>query len=70
MNKKVLMLLQSEFPPDIRLEKEIKALSDANISVSLLCNQYEKNTKGEFIYCDIFRLGAIFRNKKTVTELS
>jgi hypothetical protein len=37
-NKKILMLLQSDFPPDIRVEKEIKALSQAGYRISILSN--------------------------------
>ncbi|MBN2357004.1 glycosyltransferase family 4 protein [candidate division KSB1 bacterium] len=36
--KNILMVLQSDYPPDIRLTKEINALSKAGYSVYLLCN--------------------------------
>lgn len=62
--KKILMLLQSEFPPDIRLEKEIKALSDNGYQVTLFCNQYDKNKSEDFEYCKIVRLRALTNNKR------
>ena len=62
--KKILMLLQSEFPPDIRLEKEIRSLNEAGYKVSLLCNQYEKDLSPQFVYCKIIRIKAFFQNKK------
>lgn len=37
-SKKILMLLQSDFPPDIRLSKEIKTLAKNNHKIYLLCN--------------------------------
>ena len=55
MNK-ILMLLQSEFPPDIRLEKEIKSLNKEGHEVLLFCNQYRKNKQDDFEYCSIVRL--------------
>jgi glycosyltransferase involved in cell wall biosynthesis len=36
--KNILMILQSDYPPDIRLTKEIKALTNAGYIVHLLCN--------------------------------
>jgi len=36
-NKKILMLLESSFPPDIRVEKEAKALLEAGFNLSLVC---------------------------------
>jgi len=38
--KSVLMVLQSEFPPDIRIEKEAKTLIQHGYDVHLLCNSY------------------------------
>jgi len=61
MNK-ILMLLQSDFPPDIRLEKEIKSLSIAGFSVHVVCNQYEKNLYLEYEYCTIDRIKAPFKS--------
>ena len=52
------MILQSEFPPDIRLEKEIKSLSLAGFSVRVVCNQYEKDLNPEYEYCTIDRIKA------------
>ncbi|MDZ7370050.1 MAG: glycosyltransferase family 4 protein [candidate division KSB1 bacterium] len=36
--RNILMLLQSDFPPDIRVSKEIKALTKAGHKIYLLCN--------------------------------
>jgi glycosyltransferase involved in cell wall biosynthesis len=36
-NKKILMLLEHAFPPDIRVEKEAKALLEAGFDLSLVC---------------------------------
>lgn len=58
------MLLQSEFPPDIRLEKEIKSLSEAGHKVLLFCNQYKKSKQNEFGYCSIVRLSPITNSTK------
>lgn len=63
MNK-ILMLLQSEFPPDIRLEKEIKSLSAAGYSVSLMANCYSaENSSKTFPNVDIYRLSAPYKKK-------
>ncbi len=61
--KKSLMLLQSEFPPDIRLEKEIRALSKAGYKVTLLCNNFtaDKNKITEYENCEIVRLTVPFQ---------
>ena len=37
-NNSILMVLQSDFPPDIRVEKEMKTISIAGYSVHLLAN--------------------------------
>jgi glycosyltransferase involved in cell wall biosynthesis len=62
--KTILMLLQSEFPPDIRLEKEITSLTKNDFKVIVLCNQYEKEKAPCFNSCEIFRVKAIFRSVK------
>jgi glycosyltransferase involved in cell wall biosynthesis len=36
-SKKILMLLEHPFPPDIRVEKEAKALLEAGFNLSLVC---------------------------------
>jgi len=59
---KILMILQSEFPPDIRLEKEIKSLSLAGFSVRVVCNQYKKELNPEYEYCTIDRIKAPFKS--------
>jgi glycosyltransferase involved in cell wall biosynthesis len=58
------MLLQSEFPPDIRLEKEITTLSSNGYKITLLCNQYDQNKDKGFPECEIIRIKALFRSKK------
>ncbi len=62
--KRILMLLQSDFPPDIRLEKEIKSLSLAGFSVLVVCNQYDKDMNPKYEYCSIDRIKAPFKSKK------
>jgi len=48
---KILMILESEFPPDIRVENEILALTEAGHEVHLACstrkNKVEKEVFGE-----------------------
>ena len=56
------MILQSEFPPDIRLEKEIKSLSLAGFSVRVVCNQYKEGLNPEYEYCTIDRIKAPFKS--------
>jgi len=50
---KILMVLESEFPPDVRVENEILALSDAGHEVHLACstrkNRPEKDSYGKAI---------------------
>lgn len=64
MKYKILMLLQGEFPPDIRLEKEIKTLNRNNYEVFLLCNKFSKNKGGDYPGVKINRPNLIFSNKK------
>jgi glycosyltransferase involved in cell wall biosynthesis len=63
-NKNILMISQALFPPDIRLEKEIKSLSEAGFKVLVVCNQYDKNLKPDFNYCEINRVNAPFNSIK------
>ena len=58
------MISQALFPPDIRLEKEIKSLFEAGYNVLVVCNQYDKNLKPDFKYCDINRINAPFNSIK------
>jgi len=60
--KKILMILQSEFPPDIRLEKEIKSLSKSGFLIRVVCNQYKKDESPEYEYCTIDRITAKFKS--------
>ena len=43
------MVLQSEYPPDIRLTKEIKALTSQNHNIYLLCNNNKSRHKKDFV---------------------
>lgn len=56
------MILQSDFPPDIRLEKEIKSLSQSGFSIRVVCNQYEKDLNPKYEYCTIDRIKALFKS--------
>ena len=61
--KTVLMILQGDFPPDIRIEKEMKALSDCGkYKVALLCNNNKNLSEIERVgKFTVFRLS--FRRK-------
>jgi len=56
------MLTQTVFPPDIRLEKEIKSLAKAGHDLAVICNQYEKDKDPDFKYCKIIRIKALFNS--------
>jgi len=43
------MILQSDYPPDIRLKKEIKSLTQNNFNIFLLCNNQKNLQKVEKI---------------------
>ena len=58
------MISQAAFPPDIRLEKEIKSLSEAGYKVLVICNQYNKELNPTFEYCEIKRVNALFKSVK------
>lgn len=58
------MLLQSEFPPDIRLEKEISALVNANFELTLLCNSYSQKPYPNFPFGKITRIKSLFKSSK------
>ncbi|OGU66258.1 MAG: hypothetical protein A2W30_02480 [Ignavibacteria bacterium RBG_16_36_9] len=62
--KNILMISQAAFPPDIRLEKEIKSLSEAGYKVLVICNQYNKELNITFEYCEIKRVNALFKSVK------
>ncbi len=62
--KTILMLLQAPFPPDIRLEKEIRSLHAAGYEVIVLCNQYEKGKSPQFPHAKIIRIKAHFKSIK------
>ena len=63
-NKNILMLLQSQFPPDIRLEKEIKSLNENGFNVTLFSNKFSHNFNTEVNYCKIVRPSTFsFSNK-------
>jgi glycosyltransferase involved in cell wall biosynthesis len=63
-NKNILMISQALFPPDIRLEKEIKSLSEAGYKILVVCNQYDKDLNPTFEYCEIKRVNAVFNSIK------
>lgn len=54
------MLSQTVFPPDIRIEKEIKTLSENGYEITIICNQYDKKKSPDFPYCRIERVKALF----------
>jgi len=56
------MISQAAFPPDIRLEKEIKSLSEAGYKVLVICNQYNKELNPTYGYCEIKRINALFKS--------
>ena len=58
------MITQAPFPPDIRLEKEIKSLSGAGYKLLVVCNQYDKELNPSFEYCEIRRVTALFNSIK------
>ncbi len=58
--KKILMLSQTLFPPDIRLEKEIKSLNEAGYDITVICNKFSQGGDIDFQYCKIERLSAPF----------
>ena len=60
--KKILMLLQKDFPPDIRLEKEIRTLETNGFEVVLFCPQFSKKSKEDFEYGKTIRIPVIFNS--------
>ena len=62
--KNILMISQAAFPPDIRLEKEIKSLFEAGYEILVVCNQYDKKQNPSFEYCEIKRVNALFNSVK------
>jgi glycosyltransferase involved in cell wall biosynthesis len=58
------MLLQSEFPPDIRLEKEIRSLILNGYDVLLLANSFTKKILPDFQFGKVIRINAPFKNRK------
>jgi glycosyltransferase involved in cell wall biosynthesis len=62
--KKILMILQTDFPPDIRLEKEIRSLASVGYVVKVVCNQYERGLNPEFQFCSIDRVNATFKSTR------
>ncbi|NQT65795.1 MAG: glycosyltransferase family 4 protein [FCB group bacterium] len=53
---KILMVLEHEFPPDIRVENEIEALLDAGNEISIVCFQGKEQKNSTFLNLDIIRL--------------
>ena len=64
LKKNILMISQGTFPPDIRLEKEIKSLFGAGYKVLVVCNQYNKEFNSQFDFCEIKRVKALFKSFK------
>jgi len=66
MSKRVLMVLQSEFPPDVRIEKEASALLEHGYEVHLLCNRYSDIRDSTEVYnnINVHRLPVISKNTK------
>jgi glycosyltransferase involved in cell wall biosynthesis len=60
--KNILMISQAAFPPDIRLEKEIKSLSEAGYKILVVCNQYDRIQNPMFKYCEIRKVNAVFNS--------
>lgn len=59
--KKILMLSQTLFPPDIRLEKEIKSLNEEGYHIIVICNKFDNKPDNDYEYCRIERLSVPFR---------
>jgi glycosyltransferase involved in cell wall biosynthesis len=58
---KILMLLESEFPPDIRVENEMAALSEAGHEVHLACTTRKKRPLED-------RYGTVFIHRKILSN--
>jgi glycosyltransferase involved in cell wall biosynthesis len=58
---KILMILESEFPPDVRVENEILALTDAGHEVHLACTTRKNRPESE-------RFGKAFVHRKKISE--
>ncbi len=67
----VLMILQGDFPPDIRIEKEIKALfSQGKYEISVLCGNSKSKPRQEiFNNIIIFRLAYLKFAGKLINRL-
>jgi glycosyltransferase involved in cell wall biosynthesis len=58
---KILMILESEFPPDVRVENEILALSEAGHKVHLACSTRKNRPESELF-------GKAFIHRKKISE--
>lgn len=58
---KILMLLETEFPPDVRVENEIVALAEAGHEVHLACATRKNRLEEE-------RFGAAFIHRKNISS--
>jgi glycosyltransferase involved in cell wall biosynthesis len=58
---KILMILESEFPPDVRVENEILALTDSGHEVHLACTTRKNRPESE-------RFGKAFVHRKKISE--
>lgn len=58
--KHILMVLESDFPPDIRVENEIEALTNEGFKITLLCTTRSNNRKKKEVYSEQL---IVFRRK-------
>ncbi len=58
------MLLQSHYPEDERVEREIRTLSSNGYVIAILCNQYYKVESRSVNNCKVFRISAPFKSYK------
>jgi glycosyltransferase involved in cell wall biosynthesis len=58
---KILMILESEFPPDVRVENEILALTEAGHEVHLACSTKKNRPESE-------KFGKAFIHRKKISE--
>ena len=64
------MILQSDYPPDLRLTKEIQALNEHNIRTLLLCNNKKNLPRQDRVdEADLYRLASYPRLPALVTGM-
>ncbi|MFW6224930.1 MAG: hypothetical protein ACOC4B_01535, partial [Bacteroidota bacterium] len=66
---KILMVLEGEFPPDIRVENEIKILNQSGIEVVLACldkkNANTESNKGKLFQINRKKINSLLFNLRT-----